>query len=88
MDGRHHNLLFCQLLLCGTGPSRSALGASAGSGSLAEEAAALRDLSHSDLLTTYHGAHTLPWAYPCGTHELEKVPVLMYACLMFVDGVF
>lgn len=41
-----------------TEPTRTALG-SAGSGSLAEEAAALRDLSHSELLSTFPGAHTV-----------------------------
>lgn len=41
-----------------TEPTRPALG-SAGSGSPAEEAAALRDLSHSELLSTFPGAHTV-----------------------------
>lgn len=86
-DG-HHSLLFCQLLLPGTGPIRPALEASAGSGSLAEGAGPLRDLSHSELLSPHPGAHTVPWAYPCGAHELEKVPMLIYAYLTFVDGVF
>lgn len=58
----HHRLLFLILPLPAasvwTEPARAALG-TAESDSLAEEAAALRDLSHSELFSTFPRALTV-----------------------------